>query len=144
MAADNSQADGEDEQAIPESVLQSIKKSLSDQASRQRDFQLLIRVDGNPNDGLRQQFQSDLRDFIKGKMEADGVTRIEAGIALWDELNEIESSFRRDLQADLMSTNETGGSESTGERVQEQPAESEAAPTEPEANSESTDDPAFH
>jgi hypothetical protein len=75
-------------------AVKAIRQGIAEQASRQEEFQLSVRVQGSPDETATKEFHQDLIEFIKRKVEAGEVSIPEVAIALWDELNRMEEMVR--------------------------------------------------
>lgn len=129
-------------------AVQAIRQGIAEQASRQKEFQLSVRVKAAPDEESVKAFRQDLVEFIESAAEADDVGISEIAIALWGEVNRMERMVRE--ASDGMDGDEAAHDDGNdGDAVDAsapiaqssmddgEDAESEADPGLPE-------DPAFH
>lgn len=80
--------------SMNEIAIKAIRQAIAEQASRQEEFQLSMRVESAPDEAATKEFHQNLIEFIKGKVEAGEVSVPEVAIALWDELDRMEKMVR--------------------------------------------------
>ena len=80
--------------SMNEIAIKAIRQAIAEQASRQEEFQLSVRVQGSPDEAATKQFHQNLIEFIKGKIDDGEVSIPEVAIALWDEVNRMEEMVR--------------------------------------------------
>ncbi|MCU4744198.1 hypothetical protein [Natronoglomus mannanivorans] len=150
MAVTDSPADGEEAQSSSSELnsmhYKAIREGISQQASQQVDFQMAVRVKGDPSEDEAAQFHEDLMKFIEGQLEADNIGMAEIAIALWNEVNRMEEQVReasKEIEQNESTDVESGHSGGASSE-QNSAASDEETLVESEANSGIPNDPAFY
>jgi len=150
--------------SMNEIAVRAIRQGIAEQASRQEEFQLSVRVQGSADEAATKAFQEDLIEFVKRKVEAGDVTVPEVAIALWEEVNRMEEMVREaseELEDDASddendasddendaSDDENGASDDGDNNpiadLTGQPSTDDAEDADADADSGLPEDPAFH
>lgn len=152
MAAKESEPTEADAQSpsMNDFAVKAIRKGIAEQASRQEEFQLSVRVQGSPDGEATKEFHEDLIDFIKSKVAAGDVEIPEVAVALWEEVNRMEKMVREadtetdDDAATGEDRTETNGDDSGVTDLTGQPSTADGEDADSEADSGLPEDPAFH
>lgn len=138
--------------SMNELAVRAIRRGIAEQASRQEEFQLSVRVQGSTDEAATKAFQQDLIEFIKRKVEAGDVRVPEVAIALWDEVNRMEEMVREaseELDDDAADDEnddprEASDDDSPIADLAGQPSTDDAEDADADADSGLPEDPAFH
>lgn len=88
-------------------VVAAVRKGVAAQASRQQDFQEFVRTKTSADAETATEFQKALVGFISTKLEDGEVSMPEAAIALFEELDRMESQVQKASEAASQQTNST-------------------------------------
>lgn len=131
-------------------AVKAIHEGIAEQASRQEEFQLSVRLQGSPDGEATKEFHKDLLEFIQSKVAAGDVEIPEVAVALWEEVNRMEKMVREaDAETEDDATagddlQETNDGDSAMAELSGQPSTADGEGADSEADSGLPEDPAFH